>query len=113
MAASAALTVLDVIERDDLRARARELGERFAAAVEDLQLPGIREVRGRGLLRGIALRDPVAARFVAAGLAAGFIVNAPRPDVIRIAPPLVIGATELDSFVDALPDLLAAAGAVT
>lgn len=113
LAASAALTVLDVIERDDLRARARELGERFAAAVEDLQLPGIREVRGRGLLRGIALRDPVAARFVAAGLAAGFIVNAPRPDVIRIAPPLVIGATELDSFVDALPDLLAAAGAVT
>lgn len=41
-----------------------------------------------------------------AALDAGFIINAPRPDVLRIAPPLIITATQLDTFVAALPQLL-------
>ena len=39
-------------------------------------------------------------------LDAGFIVNAPRPDVLRLAPPLIITAAQLDTFVAALPGLL-------
>jgi acetylornithine/N-succinyldiaminopimelate aminotransferase len=34
------------------------------------------------------------------------VINAPRPDVLRLAPALIISATELDSFVAALPALL-------
>ena len=37
----------------------------------------------------------------------GFIVNAPRPDVLRLAPPLVITTDDLQPFVDALPELVA------
>ena len=42
---------------------------------------------------------------------AGFIVNAVAPDALRLSPPLVIEAHELDTFVAALPGLLDAAGA--
>ncbi len=41
-----------------------------------------------------------------AALEAGFIINAPRPDVLRIAPPLIVTAVQLDTFVAALPGLL-------
>ena len=44
-----------------------------------------------------------------AALAAGFVINAPRPAVLRLAPPLVIEADDLDSFVDALPGPLESA----
>ena len=40
---------------------------------------------------------------------AGFIVNPVAPDAVRLAPPLVVTAAELDLFVDALPGLLDAA----
>jgi acetylornithine aminotransferase len=43
---------------------------------------------------------------VDAALAAGFVINAPRPDVLRLAPPLIISTAELDSFISVLPSLL-------
>ena len=111
LAARAALTVLDVIERDGLLAHVTRTGEWLADAVRALGHPGIAGVRGRGLLRGIVLTDDVAPRVAAAALASGFIVNAPRPSVIRLAPPLVITPDELRPFVDALPDLIGEASA--
>ena len=88
LAAAAGLAVLSVIERDGLMAHATRVGDRFAAAVEALDLPEVERVRGRGLLRGIVLAEAIAPQVAATALGAGFIVNAPRPDVIRIAPPL-------------------------
>ena len=41
---------------------------------------------------------------------AGFLVNAVAPQAIRLAPPLIIEAHELDTFVAALPELLAGLG---
>jgi acetylornithine aminotransferase len=49
--------------------------------------PLITGVRGRGLLRAITLTEPIAAAVADAALDAGFIINAPRPDVLRLAPP--------------------------
>ncbi|MBI5027568.1 MAG: acetylornithine transaminase, partial [Actinobacteria bacterium] len=66
--------------------------------------------RGRGLLRGVLLADPVAPAVAEVALEAGFVINAPRPHVLRLAPPLVISDTDLDSFVAALPGLLDAVG---
>lgn len=109
LAAAAGLAVLSVIERDGLMAHATRVGDRFAAAVEALDLPEVERVRGRGLLRGIVLAEAIAPQVAATALGAGFIVNAPRPDVIRIAPPLVVTDAELDAFVAALPDLVSAA----
>ena len=66
--------------------------------------PLIREVRGEGLLRAIGLTQPVAPEAMTRLRERGFIVNAVAPDALRLAPPLVIEAPELDTFVAALPD---------
>ena len=44
---------------------------------------------------------------------AGFIINAPAPGVIRLAPPLILTEQQADSFVTALPGILDAAQATT
>lgn len=109
VAAAAALKVIEVMERDGLLSHATAMGEHLQRAVLALDEPLISGVRGRGLLQAIVLAEPIAPAIAAAALEAGFIVNAPRPDVIRVAPPLIITAAELDSFAAALPQIVAAA----
>lgn len=111
LAAKAALTTIDVIERDGLMERASAVGDHLADAVAALALPAIRGTRGRGLLRALVLAEPHAPAVARAALDAGFIVNAATPDAIRIAPPLVVTEAEVDTFVEALPSIVAAASA--
>ena len=106
VAAIAGLAVLQVIERDDLLSHATELGERLVQRVTDLQHRLIDHVRGRGLLRGIVLTEDIAPAAYDAALQAGFVINAPRPNVIRLVPPLTLTTEQLDSFTDALPAIL-------
>jgi acetylornithine/N-succinyldiaminopimelate aminotransferase len=106
---AAALAVLDTIERDGLLQAAVTLGDAFAAAVTALGHPLVADVRGAGLWRGIVLTEPVAAAVERAAREAGFLINAAAPDVLRLAPPLVVTAAQLDAFVEALPAILAAA----
>jgi acetylornithine/N-succinyldiaminopimelate aminotransferase len=106
VAAIAGLAVIAVIERDGLLDHVTAMGEHLTSAIDQLAHPLIIGVRGRGLLRGIVLAEPVAAAVSDAALDAGFIVNAPGPQVIRLAPPLVVTAGQLDTFVAALPGLL-------
>ena len=108
VAAAAGLAVLGIIERDGLLARVRTAGERLARGVLDLDHPRVAAVRGQGLLRGVVLTDPVAPAVAEAALASGFVINAPRPNVLRLAPPLIISDADLDAFVAALPGLLEA-----
>ena len=110
VAAIAGLAVMNVIERDGLLEHVTAMGEHLETAVMALGHPLVAEVRGRGLLRGIVLTSDVAPAVVDAALEAGFVINAPRPHVLRIAPPLVVTAAQLDTFVEALPGLLDAAG---
>ncbi len=106
VAAIAGLAVVAVIERDGLLEHATAMGEHLATTVTGLGHPLVAGVRGRGLLRGIVLTEPVAAAVSDAALDAGFIINAPRPDVLRLAPPLITTAAQLDTFTAALPGLL-------
>ena len=110
VAAAAGLAVLGIIERDGLLARVREAGDHLAAAITGLGHPQVVTVRGQGLLRGVVLADDIAPAVADAALAAGFVINAPRPNVLRLAPPLIITDDQLDTFVRALPALLKAAG---
>ena len=103
---SAALAVLQVIERDGLLDHATALGERLEQRVAALEHPLIDHVRGRGLLRGIVLTEDIAPAAYDAALQAGFVINAPRPNVIRLVPPLNLSTEQLDSFIDALPAIL-------
>lgn len=110
VAAAAGLAVLGIIERDGLLARVREAGEHLASAITGLNHPKIVTVRGRGLLRGVVLTDDIAPAVADAALDAGFVINAPRPNVLRLAPPLIITNDQLDTFVAALPGLLEVTG---
>ena len=109
VAAAAGLAVCSIIERDGLLAHVRETGRWLADAIMGLGLPEVEAVRGRGLLRGVVLREPIAAEVAQAALDAGFVVNAPRPNVLRLAPPLIVTTDQLRPFTDALPGLLAKA----
>jgi acetylornithine aminotransferase len=106
IACVAGLATLAVIERDGLLANALAVGDHLADATATLGHPLVDSVRGRGLLRAIRLRTPIAPRVVTAALDAGFIVNAPTPDAVRLAPPLIISADQVDTFIAALPGLL-------
>lgn len=109
LACAAALAVLDTIERDGLVDSAAKVGEHLAAAIEALAHPLVTGIRGSGLLIGITLAQPVAARATAAALDAGYIVNDVAPDVIRLAPPLILTTAQVDEFAAALPAILDAA----
>lgn len=99
LACAAALAVLDTIERDGLLEQVKATGQHLVEAVEGLGHPLVREVRGAGLLRAIALTRDVSAQVTADLEARGPIVNPVRPDTIRLAPPLVLTTDEVDEFV--------------
>ena len=106
VAAIAGLAVISVIERDGLLENANTMGDHLARSIEGLGLSVVDSVRGRGLLRGVVLNQPIAAEIADAALDAGFIINAPRPQVLRLAPPLIIQRDQIDRFVSALPEVI-------
>jgi acetylornithine/N-succinyldiaminopimelate aminotransferase len=106
LATTAASTVLDVIEQDDLLTNVSRQGERIRAGIRSLGHSLVTEVRGEGLLIGVGLTAPVAAEVAYAALAAGFIVNACTPDTLRLAPAFVISTEQVDAFLAALPHVL-------
>ena len=110
VAAAAGLAVLDVIEVDGLLERSRSMGEYLSAAVLGLGHRQVLGVRGRGLLRGIEIASEIAPQVADAILDAGWIINAPRPALLRLAPPLIVTAEVIDEFAAALARTLDAVG---
>ncbi|MGW5144089.1 acetylornithine transaminase [Nocardia beijingensis] len=107
--AAAALAVLRTIDETDLLSHVESVGKRLSDGIELLEHPLIDRVRGAGLLLGIVLTDEVSAQVEARAREAGYLVNPAKPDVIRLAPPLVLTETQADNFVADLPDILDAA----
>jgi len=99
VAAAAALATLGVIERDGLLANVREVSYYLRTALTSSGNPLIAGVRGEGLLLAIELTAPVAPQVFQAALDAGFIVNAPTPDAVRLAPPLILSRAQAETFV--------------
>ncbi|WP_030159273.1 acetylornithine transaminase [Glycomyces sp. NRRL B-16210] len=104
IACAASLAVIDTIEREHLFANVLALGEHLDARL--LADPRVTEIRGQALWRGIGLSEPVAGEAVAHLIGLGVLANAPRPDTVRIAPPLTITRAELDAFCDKLLEAL-------
>lgn len=117
LAASVALTVLDVIEREGLVERAARLGERLSGRLLELRdrYEVVGDVRGRGLLQGIelvkdkvsrepadALGDAVTSACLDRGLHMNIVQLPGMGGIFRIAPPLTIGEDELDEGLDIL-----------
>jgi len=108
--AAAALAVLRVMADQDLVGHANVVGESVRRGLEAVGHPLIDHVRGRGLLWGIVLTAPRAKQAEAAARDAGFLINAAAPDVIRLAPPLIVTEAQMAEFVAALPGILDRAG---
>jgi len=119
--------VLDVIRDERLQARAHVLGRRFAMGLQDLTpgRPMIGDVRGRGLYLGVELvrdrrtKEPATAEAAAvkeAIKAQGILISTdgPHDNVLKIKPPLVITAHDIDRAVAAIGKAIdrVAAGAV-
>jgi acetylornithine/N-succinyldiaminopimelate aminotransferase len=109
VACAAALAVLETIERDDLLANVKAVGETLASGIAGLQDPLLSGVRGTGLWLAAVLTEPKAPEVTAAAREAGFLVNAVQPDAVRLAPPLIFTQAEAAEFVAALPGILTAA----
>ena len=101
LACRVGLTVLDIIERDGLVARAAELGTRVAEAIAAERLPGVRSVRHQGLMIGVELEGSSGA-VPALALEQGLLVNATAERVIRLLPPLILADDEADALVERL-----------
>ncbi|MFE0039021.1 acetylornithine transaminase [Streptomyces sp. NPDC059015] len=104
VACAAGLAVLTAL--DGTLDEVKRTGERLRDGVESLGHPLVSHVRGAGLLLGIVLTEPLAARVQQVAQGAGLLVNAPAPDVVRIMPPLIIGDAEVDAFLRVLPGIL-------
>jgi acetylornithine aminotransferase len=104
VACSAAGAVVDAID-DELLANVRERGAAVAKGLASL--PGITEVRGRGLLLG-ALVDRPASDVVTACRERGLLVLTAGDDVVRLAPPLTIDAEDVEQALTVLAAALAA-----
>jgi acetylornithine/N-succinyldiaminopimelate aminotransferase len=105
LAASAARATLQVMEAEDVPARARRAGERFTRAL--LGLDAVVDVRGLGLLLAAELepgRD--SKQVMLEALDAGLVVNAVTPTALRFAPSLLVTDEELDEAIAILQKVL-------
>jgi acetylornithine/N-succinyldiaminopimelate aminotransferase len=104
---SAALTTLNIIERDNLLDRAHALGEnirsQFAESLEGLE--SVREIRGKGLMIGIELDRPCG-EIVGLAADAGLLINVTAERVIRLLPALTFTDADVDHMVDVLSPII-------
>jgi acetylornithine/N-succinyldiaminopimelate aminotransferase len=107
---AAGLAVLDVIDDEALLASVRELGEHLRHAVAEL--PGVGEVRGRGLMIAFELipsHPPGAPELVTRALTEErLVLNATGPTTVRLLPPLIIDRSQADEAVRRLSRILGA-----
>jgi len=105
LACSAALAVLDVIQRDDLISHVNEVSADFVEKVKEI--PQVKRIKGKGLMLGLEFD------FDVAELRKKLIMNehiftggASNKKLLRILPPLTITTTELDDFITSLKRVL-------
>lgn len=100
LACATGVAVLRTIEEQGLVGHAAEMGELLHDSLLGLQ--GVKLVRGRGLMQAVVFEQPVAKEFQSRCLAEGVIVNAVDEETVRLVPPLVISADEIERAVAAM-----------
>jgi acetylornithine/N-succinyldiaminopimelate aminotransferase len=108
LATAAANAVLGEIERAGLVENAARRGDELRRAITAIDSPLVAEIRGAGLLLGVGLTEPVANAVSARALDLGLIINAPNDTSIRLAPPLIVGDTEIAEFISLFTSALEA-----
>jgi acetylornithine aminotransferase len=98
-----ALTVIDELEKGKLAERAARLGQRLLAALKEKlgHVPGVREIRGRGLMLAVELDRPCK-ELLQHALESGILINVTAENVVRLLPPLILTDNEADMLVEKL-----------
>ena len=104
LATAAARKVLEVMEREDVPARATDAGKRLSDGL--LALPHVVGVRGLGLLLAAELEDRDGREVAKAALAAGLVINGVSATALRFAPSLLISEAESDEALSILEGVL-------
>jgi acetylornithine/LysW-gamma-L-lysine aminotransferase len=105
LACAAAIAALGVIAEEDLPRQALVKSAYFRDKLRALHIPGVREVRGMGLMIGIEMKQKVAPYIKALQERKIITLNAGMT-VIRLLPPLVISYQQIDHLVDVLAEVL-------
>jgi len=103
---AAGLAVISTIANEGLLDHVKRVGERLRHGIEALGHPLVTEVRGAGLLLGVALTAPAAGALAGVLRDTGFLVNPVQPDLVRLAPPLILTVAQADAFLAALAPAL-------
>jgi acetylornithine aminotransferase len=94
---AAGLAAIEYIETKDILQKVEKQGSHL---MQELALiPGVKEVRGAGLLLGIELESLKASDVSDAMRDAGILVNAANPTTIRIAPALIVTDAQINKFI--------------
>jgi acetylornithine aminotransferase len=103
LACAAALATLQAIEEEKLLDNARVRGEAIRAGLRSALagVHGVVDIRGEGMMIGIELDRPCG-ELVAVARDAGVLINVTADTVIRLVPPLIYGASEVDALVAAV-----------
>jgi acetylornithine aminotransferase len=97
IATAAANAVIRVIKAHRLMPRAIRIGEYISQSISGI--PGVKAVRGQGLLLGVVLESDIAKQVNERLQSQGILANAATANVIRIAPALTITEPQVDSFI--------------
>lgn len=103
---AAANVVVDTVSKPEFLNSVSENSEWLFNEISNLNFPNIKNIRFSGLWFGIELLDESAASITNNALSEGFLINAVKPNVLRLAPALNITKEELQTFLDALPKLV-------
>ena len=100
LAMRAGVETIRIMEEDELLANAATVGAHLKAALQAAlgSLPGVKEVRGQGLMLGVELAKPCGV-LVGQAAEAGLLISVTAESVIRIVPPLILTTTEADEIV--------------
>ncbi len=109
LVSAAGIATLRALEEEKLLENAATVGAHLKAELGKALLgtPGVREVRGQGLMLGIELEKPCGV-LTARALEAGLLINVTRDRVVRLLPPLILTAAEADEIVKILVPLIKA-----
>ncbi len=109
LAMRAGVETIRIMEEDGLLQNATTVGEHLKAALQrELgSLPGVKEIRGQGLMLGIELNKPCGA-LIGRAAEAGLLLSVTADSVIRLVPPLILTTAEADEIVAKLTPLVKA-----
>jgi acetylornithine/N-succinyldiaminopimelate aminotransferase len=107
LACAAALATLQAIEEEKLLDNARVRGEAIRAGLRAALngVQGVVDIRGEGMMIGVELARPCG-ELVAVARDAGVLINVTADTVIRLVPPLIYGAAEVDALVAAVSGIV-------